>query len=58
VGICRRVLEWRKSDDFGWFYEGKANRIGLNIILQVKVWSLEATKQTHRRAKLAEFAEF
>ena len=38
------------SGEFGRVW-GKIN------ILQVKVWSLEATKQTHRRAKLAEFAK-
>lgn len=37
------------SGEFGRVW-GKIN------ILQVKVWSLEATKQTHRRAKLAVFA--
>ena len=51
MGICRRVLEWRKSDDFGWAYEGKANRIGLNIILQVKVSGSQPPKQSQRTAK-------
>ena len=57
MGIFRTLDDITESDYVRGVDEGKANRIGLNIILQVKVWSLEATKQTHRRAKLAEFAE-
>ena len=51
MGICRRVLEGRKSDDFGWVYEGKANRIGLNIILLVKVLASKPPKRSHRTSK-------
>ena len=57
MGICRRVLEWRKSDDFGWVYEGKANRIGLNIILLVKVLASKPPKQSHRTSKARRFCE-
>ena len=39
------------QNDFGWVYEGKANRIGLNIILQVKILASKPPKCSQRTSK-------